>query len=91
MVVAANAGGDQTLYLVGGNVANAVVMRKLPLDRTGRLLMPAPADPQPLTLEPACSPGREEECDFNRQDWAALLKLVEAPAPTPVDAAASER
>ncbi|WP_372015347.1 DUF2272 domain-containing protein [Pseudoxanthomonas sp. 10H] len=38
IVVAANVGGDHTLYLVGGNVLNAVVMRKLPLDRTGRLL-----------------------------------------------------
>ncbi len=38
IVVAANVGGDRTLYLIGGNVLNAVVMRKLPLDRNGRLL-----------------------------------------------------
>ncbi len=84
VVVAANAGGDQTLYLIGGNVANTVAMRKLPLDRTGRLVVPPQSDAAPAALEPACSPGREEECDFNRQDWAALLKLVEAaPAQPP--------
>ncbi len=77
VVVAANVGGDQTLYLIGGNVANAVVMRKLPLDRTGRIVVPPPAEAgqPPSSVEPGCSPGREEECDFNRQDWAALLKL----------------
>ncbi|MFN4162501.1 MAG: DUF2272 domain-containing protein, partial [Stenotrophomonas sp.] len=32
-----------------------------------------------------CTPGREEECSFNRQDWAALLKLVAtAPAMAPM-------
>ena len=31
-------GAHHTLYLIGGNVLNAVVMRKLPLDRSGRLL-----------------------------------------------------
>ncbi len=92
VAVAANVGGDQTLYLIGGNVANAVVMRKLPLDRTGRLVAPPPLDAgtQPSPVEAGCSPGREEECDFNRQDWAALLKLVEmAPVqqPLPVEPA----
>ena len=38
IVVAANVGGDRTLYLVGGNVLNTVMMRKLPLDASGRLL-----------------------------------------------------
>jgi len=83
VVVAANPGGDRTLYLIGGNVANTVVMRKLPLDRTGRLDLPTPpaSGPEP---QPGCSPGREEACDFNRQDWAALLKLsVPEPAETP--------
>lgn len=85
VAVAANVGGDQTLYLIGGNVANAVVMRKLPLDRTGRLAAPPPQDAgtQPSPVEAGCSPGREEECDFNRQDWAALLKLVEMVPPQP--------
>ena len=83
VVIAANPGGDRTLYLIGGNVANAVVMRKLPLNRMGRLDLPVPPanepDPQPI-----CSPGHEEACDFNQQDWAALLKLsVPGPAATP--------
>ena len=42
IVVAANVGGDHTLYLIGGNVLNAVTMRKLPLDRAGRLQLQAP-------------------------------------------------
>lgn len=75
VVVAANPGGDHTLYLVGGNVANTVIMRKLALDRTGRLELPVPPASTPDTL-PSCSPGQEDACSFNRQDWAALLKLV---------------
>lgn len=35
VVVAANVGGDRTLYLIGGNVFNTVMMRKMPLDRAG--------------------------------------------------------
>ncbi|MFC6842023.1 DUF2272 domain-containing protein [Xanthomonas theicola] len=78
IVVAANVGGDRTLYLIGGNVLNAVTMRKLPLDRAGRLQLKAPlaqdqAGDDGAGLE--CTPGREELCDFNRQDWAALLQL----------------
>ncbi|MBD7920354.1 DUF2272 domain-containing protein [Xanthomonas bonasiae] len=78
IVVAANVGGDHTLYLIGGNVLNAVTMRKLPLDRAGRLQLEAPlaqdqAGDDGAGLE--CTPGREELCDFNRQDWAALLRL----------------
>src|SRR5690606_41547533 len=37
VVIAANPGGDRTVHLVGGNVLNAVVMRQLALDRSGRL------------------------------------------------------
>lgn len=75
VVVGANVGGDRTLYLIGGNVANTVSMRMLGLDRTGLLELPrTEASPNGL-IEASCSPGREEECNFNRQDWAALLKL----------------
>jgi len=89
IVVSANMGGDRTLYLVGGNVANSVVMRKLTLDRTGLLELPKASEPKPQAsaVELGCSPGHEEECNLNRQDWAALLKLTaSAPvaAPTPV-------
>ncbi|XQA71802.1 DUF2272 domain-containing protein [Xanthomonas sacchari] len=90
IVVAANVGGDQTLYLIGGNVFNAVTMRKLKLDRSGRLQLDAPLaqdqNDEGAALE--CTPGHEELCDFNRQDWSALLKLqpqaqvLLPPAPT---------
>ena len=78
IVVAANVGGDHTLYLIGGNVLNAVTMRKLPLDRAGRLQLEAPLAQDQVGDDGAgleCTPGHEELCDFNRQDWAALLKL----------------
>lgn len=78
VVIAANVGGDHTLYLIGGNVLNAVTMRKLKLDRAGRLQLPAPLAQDQTSDDGAgleCTPGREELCDFNRQDWAALLKL----------------
>jgi hypothetical protein len=77
IVVTANAGGDRILHLVGGNVANSVVMRKLALDRTGLIELLAPAG---QTTAQGCTPGNEEDCNLNRQDWAALLKLVPASA-----------
>lgn len=84
IVVSANMGGDRTLYLIGGNVANSVVMRKLMLDRTGLLELPktSAAQASNSAIEQSCSPGHEEECNLNRQDWAALLKLTASnPAP----------
>lgn len=85
VVVSANLGGDQTLYLVGGNVMNTVAMRMLTLDRGGRIeLPPARARAEADGIAAGCTPGREEECSFNRQDWAALLKLTAtSPAPAP--------
>ncbi len=91
VVVAANVGGDRTLYLIGGNVLNTVMMRKMPLDRAGRLELPPPQastqqqDDENLGVSRDCTPAREELCDFNRRDWATLLKLrpnaiVTAPA-----------
>lgn len=76
VVVSANLGGNQTLYLVGGNVMNTVAMRMLPLDRSGRIQPPPPRAETQTAVAPVCTPGREEECSFNRQDWAALLKLT---------------
>jgi hypothetical protein len=99
IVVAANVGGDRILHLIGGNVLNAVTMRQLPLDRSGHVVLPVPqagsegsngegSDPG---LE--CTPAQEDQCNFNRQDWAVLLKLqaqnvlppmpVSPPAPAP--------
>jgi hypothetical protein len=74
VVIAANMGGDHTLYLIGGNVMNTVAMRKLSLDRNGRIQLPPARSSDPY--DQGCTPGREDECNFNRQDWAALLKLV---------------
>ncbi|MCW4453824.1 DUF2272 domain-containing protein [Flavobacterium sp. MXW15] len=85
IVVAANVGGDRTLYLIGGNVLNAVTLRMLPLDRSGRLeppQAPATGEGETAAWQPGCTPAREAECDFNRRDWAALLKLQVLPAPT---------
>jgi len=78
-------GGDRTLYLVGGNVMNTVAMRKLSLDRSGRIELPPAKATAGDGVDLGCTPGREEECSFNRQDWAALLKLVAtAPAAVPM-------
>ena len=48
IVVAADLAGDRRLYLVGGNVLNAVTMRILPLDGEGRLLASEVAIPLPV-------------------------------------------
>ncbi|KAF1016383.1 MAG: hypothetical protein GAK31_01881 [Stenotrophomonas maltophilia] len=76
VVVAANLGGDQTLYLVGGNVMNTVAMRLLQLDRTGLIQLPPARERNGSGIDTGCTPGREDECSFNRQDWAALLQLT---------------
>ena len=71
IVVAANAGGDAKAWLVGGNVQQAVTMRMFNLNATGRfwgLQRRSEGDPE-------CSPDALSACDFNRQDWAVLLKL----------------
>jgi hypothetical protein len=51
VVVAAGFNGDAKLYLIGGNVLNSVVMRKLPLDPEGRLL------PSALGVPVRAAPG----------------------------------
>ncbi|SEK67893.1 hypothetical protein SAMN05428989_0591 [Pseudoxanthomonas sp. GM95] len=91
IVVAANVGGDRTLHLIGGNVFNAVTMRQLPLDRSGHVLLPVPqAVPEDGSGEAngpgrECTPSQADQCNFNRQDWAVLLKLqaqtVQPPLP----------
>ena len=77
IVVAANTGGDGRLHLVGGNVLQGVTARTLNLNRIG-LLWTLPR----RTLPANCSPDAEAACNFNRQDWVALLKLKPLPAPT---------
>ena len=71
IVVAANAGGDSRAYLIGGNVQQAVTMRVLNLNATGRFWNLS----MRLQGDVACSPDSPAACNFNRQDWAVLLKL----------------
>ena len=76
IVVGANDSGDNRLHLVGGNVLQGVTARVLNLNRSG-LLWALPKR-EPLA---ACSPANDAGCDFNRQDWVALLKLKPLPPP----------
>jgi hypothetical protein len=91
IVVAANPGNDGKAYLVGGNVQQGVTMRILPLNRNGQFW----ALPQRHGAESACSPDNAAACNFNRQDWAVLLKLkspaalARLPRATPVPTMAS--
>jgi len=69
VVIAASPGGDGRLYTVGGNVLQGVTLRMLNLNRNG---MPWPL---PRGSNAGCTPANEAACNFNRQNWAALLKL----------------
>lgn len=71
IVVAVNPGNDATAYLIGGNVQQGVTMRLLPLNRNGEFW----GLPQRTGDDTPCSPDLESGCNFNRQDWAVLLKL----------------
>ncbi|MEO5629262.1 MAG: DUF2272 domain-containing protein [Thermomonas sp.] len=71
IVTAANAGNDSKAYLIGGNVQQAVTMRVLNLNATGRFWnLPIRSQGDAV-----CSPDAPAACNFNRQDWAVLLKL----------------
>ncbi len=71
IVTAAKAGGDGKAYLIGGNVQQAVTMRVLNLNATGRFWNL----PMRSQGDAPCSPDAPAACNFNRQDWAVLLKL----------------
>lgn len=74
-IVVATAPG-QMAWLVGGNVQQAVTLRMLRLDAQGRF-----ADlPRRETSDPRCSPDAPAQCNLNRQDWVALLKLSPPPS-----------
>jgi hypothetical protein len=69
-IVVAAVPGDMA-WLVGGNVQQAVTLRMLRLDAQGRF-----ADlPLRNVSDPPCSPDAPAQCNLNRQDWVALLKL----------------
>lgn len=81
IVVANNLDGDGMLSLVGGNVLQGVTQRQLAVNREGMLWNL----PTRTGQEPYCAPHAPGGCNFNRQDWAALLKLRPLPpATTPV-------
>ncbi|MEO6155608.1 MAG: DUF2272 domain-containing protein [Thermomonas sp.] len=71
IVVAANAGGDGKVYLIGGNVQQSVTMRVLNLNASGRFWNL----PMRSQGDLPCSPDAPAACNFNRQDWSVLLKL----------------
>jgi hypothetical protein len=70
VVVGVNLDGDSKLYVVGGNVLQAVAMRKLSLNARGVFSPPAAA---PERGE--CGMNREHDCSLSRKRWIALLKL----------------
>lgn len=67
--VVVDAGRNGNAYLIGGNVLQSVTMRTLPLNRSGQFWG------LPQVDGPYCSPVNPKACSFNRQHWAALLKL----------------
>lgn len=62
---------DGKAYAIGGNVQQAVTMRIFELDSEGRLA----GLKRRTDGDVECSPETESACSFNRQDWAAVLKL----------------
>lgn len=58
-------------YAIGGNVQQAVTMRILTVNANGQ----AWGLPQREAEATPCSPDSESSCNFNRQDWAVVLKL----------------
>lgn len=87
IVVGVNPGNDGLAYLVGGNVNQAVTLRKLRLAPNGYFA------PLPILTpsSPECTPDQPQHCNANRQDWAVMLKLKSAselaqlaPPPPPV-------
>jgi hypothetical protein len=71
---------DRELQTIGGNVLNGVTLRKLKLDPQGRAVLPRPvgvgyASDGSADMGIGCNPSNEAACDFNRQNWAVLLKL----------------
>lgn len=68
LIVAAEEG---KAYAVGGNVQQAVTMRLFNLNAQGQLW----GVPRRGDGDVECSPETQAACNFNRQDWAAVLKL----------------
>lgn len=62
---------DGHAYTIGGNVQQAVTLRVLDINAAGQA-WPLPQRGQDSI---ACSPDQAAACNFNRQDWAVVLKL----------------
>ena len=91
IVVGADVAGDRRLYLIGGNVLNAVTMRILPLDGEGRLLAGEVAIPLPVAA-PAAEPeprngksrkARKASRTAQRSGKAAQAVAAAPAVPTP--------
>lgn len=68
MIVAVD---DGKAYAIGGNVQQAVTLRIFNLNAQGQLW----GVPRRGDGDVECSPETQAACNFNRQDWAAVLKL----------------
>jgi hypothetical protein len=70
VVVGVDLDGDSKLYVIGGNVLQAVAMRKLSLNARGVF-----SPPRVAAGRGECRMNRDEDCSLNRKHWIALLKL----------------
>ncbi|OBX65053.1 hypothetical protein A9309_03045 [Moraxella lacunata] len=61
---------NQEMWLIGGNVLHTVMLRKMPMDNDGKVILPAPSETE-------CNPNHETACNFNRQNWVVALVLQE--------------
>lgn len=59
---------DDEVWLIGGNVMDTVMLRQMAL-KDGVIQLPTGRDD--------CHHVNKQACDFNRQNWAVLLKLNE--------------
>ncbi len=72
IVVGVDLDGDSKLYVIGGNVMQTVVMRKMSLNARGVFVPPGQSKD-----DGECSINSERHCSLNRKNWIALLKLQE--------------
>lgn len=70
VVVGVDLDGDSKLYVIGGNVLQAVTMRKLSLNARGVFSPPVVGPERGM-----CGMNREDDCSLSRKRWIALLKL----------------
>jgi hypothetical protein len=70
VVVGVDLDRDSKLYVIGGNVLQAVAMRKLRLNARGVFSPPTVA-----AERGECRMNRDDDCSLNRKHWIALLKL----------------